>query len=58
MQRSTASENKFIQDFEKMQTDVGKDFQEILTKIKALENKLTAKKYDKAFNNGYLRSPL
>ena len=58
MKRSTTAENKFILDFVKMQTDVGKDFQEIQDKIKALENKLTAKKYDKAFNNGYLRSPL
>ena len=58
MKRSTASENKFIQEFEKMQTDLGKDFQDIQDKIKALENKLTQKKYDKAFNNGYLRSPL
>ena len=58
MKRSTAAENQFIVNYEKMQTELKQDFNDIQDKIAALKAKLTARQFNKQFNNGYLRSAL
>ena len=58
MERSRESNREFIQNFGKIQDDLGKDIKEIQEKIEALKTKLTQNQYDAKSKKGYLRSKM